>query len=304
MTRRISRFSFFPGMLVLLLVPATGCLEAPPRSEVDTARDSLGGQTATGAPARYLTHFVFAGVDGSAFFGRFEQTTSERQLARVYDAWWSGPEGWRQLTAVRDTLPVPRAAWRILPSDGMNVRVGDSREVVGLSFTTSGGRVELRTGDEVALLTGPTGQRESVGVAGLEVDGESVGGLLFFRRAARALQFPDAAGSSRGFLLADSVGNGLLIETTENDSSAVAHTWLHGSVDAWSDVVLVTDTLAGTAPGRRWRFDIPDAALSGTIRAVASPSEGPVPAFRVVCELIADGDVFRFTGLAASLPLP
>lgn len=291
------------GLLVAALVPVAACLDAPPASEVDAPESVSNGETAAATPARYLTHFLFAGIDGTAFFARFEQSTEGDRLARTYDAWWSGPRGWRALAEVRDTLPVPRAAWRILPAPGLDVRVGDSREVVALTFHSGDETVELQTGEEVAMLTGPTGQRESVGLAGLSVGGETVGGLLFLRRAARALHFAEAAEPSRGFLLADPDGNGILIESSAGDSTVIAHTWLHGSLESWSQVAFVADTIGGST-SRRWSFDIPAAALSGTIRAVASPATAPVPAFRVECDLVVDGDVFRFTGVAAPLPLP
>lgn len=291
-------------MPFLAFVP--GCIEAPPTSEITTQTDSLDGAMSDVSPARYLTYFVFAGVDGSVFFGSFGQEASEEALSREYDAWRGDDGGWTPLVSIRDTLPAPRAAWRILPARGLDVRVGDAREVVGLGFGSADGRVELTAGEDVAVWTGPTGQRESVGLGGLNVAGTPVGGLLFFRRAARALRFPGSTTGSRGFLLADSVGNGLLIEVEDEDEggAAVARTWLHGSVDAWDDVILSADSLATGAPVRRWHFEIPGAGLNGTIRAIASPSEQPAPAFRIVCDLIADGDSFRFTGLSARLELP
>ena len=289
-----------PGALVL----CAACAETPPESGSDPRPDTLGEPDSDVAPARYLSHYLFAGIDGSGLFASFDQTTDEGTLTRVYDAWWSGPEGWTELIRVRDTLPIPRAAWRILPAPGMAVQVGDGREVVGLAFASAAGGVDLHATGEVAVWTGPTGQRESVGPAGLEARGETAGGILFFRRAARALQFPGSSGASRGFLLADSVGNALLIETDEEDGTTVARTWLHGSVEQWSVVSLEADPTPANAPARRWRFEIPDAALSGTIRAIASPAAGPVPAFRVECDLVADGELFRFAGLSAPLPLP
>lgn len=304
MTTPEHRFPRSASMLIPILALFVACFEAPPRSEVETPDDPSGEAVAAVAPARYLTHFAFAGLDGTVLFASFEQSTDEQTLTRAYDAWWSGDEGWRSLASVRDTLPVPRAAWRVLPASGIDVRVGDAREVVGLGFSTPEGRVELHAGDEVAVWSGPTGQRESMSVAGLDSGEDAVGGLLFFRRAARALQFPDAPGASRGFLMTDSIGNGLLIESNEEDGSAVAHTWMHGSVEAWSDVSLIADSVGNAGQSRRWRFEIPEAALSGTIQAVSSPTADPVPAFRVECTLIADGDMFRFVGLSAPLPLP
>ena len=220
---RIPARTHRPAMTTPFLVALlAGCLDAPPASDVQTpaAVDASGGPSI--APARYTTHFVFAGLDGTALFASFEQEATENSLERLYDAWWSGPDGWEPLISLRDTLPVPRAAWRILPSDGLNVHVGDAREVVGLDFMRDSRRFALRAGDEISVWTGPTGQRESVGMAGLTVDEDVVGGLLFFRRAARSLQVPPSEETVRGFVLADSVGNGLLIEVSQSDSSVVA----------------------------------------------------------------------------------
>ncbi|MDX1394467.1 MAG: hypothetical protein R3195_08750 [Gemmatimonadota bacterium] len=293
-----------PGALLGLLSLTLACVEAPPEASLRTSPDSLDAEQADVAPARYLTHFLFAGLDGSAFYGTFAQQTSAQSLVREYDAWRADDSGWRELASIRDSLPTPRAAWRILPGPGLDVRVGGVREVVGLGFEGPDGPVELSAGEEVAVWTGPTGQRESVGLAALEAGGTPVGGLLFFRRSARALQFPAAATGSRGYLLADSLGNGLLFEVEEDTGAAVARAWLHGSVDAWDDIVFVADSTVSGAVAPRWRFEIPLAALSGTIRAIASPAARPVPAFRIECDLVADGDTFRFTGVAARLELP
>jgi hypothetical protein len=108
---------------------------------------------------------------------------------------------------------------------------------------------------------------------------------------------------TQGFVLADADGNGLLIETA-GDGSAVARTYLHGSVDAWDDIVFSPDSTVTGAAVRRWSFEIPTAELTGTIRAIASPATEAVPALRVECDLMADGEVFRFAGLTAWLPLP
>jgi hypothetical protein len=290
--------------LLPLLALLAGCIEVPPDSTVTAPADSLAGESSDVAAARYLTYFVFAGTDGQAFFGSFAQETGSTALAREYDAWKADEDGWARLIHIRDTLPTPRAAWRILPGAGLDISVGNAREVVGLSFTTADGPVELHAGEEVAVWTGPTGQRESVGLAALTAGGEPGGGLLFFRRAARALQFASSSAGSRGFLLADSDGNGLFIDVEDESGLAVARTWLHGSLDVWDDVILTADSSAANAAVRRWRFEIPGAGLSGTIRAVASPSDQPVPAFRIECDLLAEGDSFRFVGLSARLELP
>jgi len=288
--------------LIPLLVFLAACGESAPESRLESQSDSLETAAEPIAPARYLTHFMFAGVNRTAFFGVFDQTTDERSLRRTYHAWWAGPEGWTELIGIRDTLPVPRAAWRVLPAAAMELQVSDAREIVGLTFSTPGGRVVLRSSAESSVWTGPTGQRESMGFAALEIDGQSANGVLFFRRAARALQFPGDPGSDRGFVMADSAGNGLLIEADGDDGPVVARTWIDGAVASWDSVTFVADSTSVDEAVRRWSFEIPAAALSGTIRVIADAPNSP--AFRVECDLLADGDLIRFTGFSALLPLP
>ncbi len=299
--RRIPSASAFLPLLAL----ASGCRDATPRRGTPVPVDSASGATTAIAPARYLTDLVFAGGDGSVLFASFDQETDPERLVRDYSSWWGDSGGWRVLSRMRDTLPLPRAAWRILPAPGMTVRVGDSREVEGLGFSTPEGRLSLVAGDEVSAWTGPTGQRESLGVAALAIGERTAGGLLFFRRAARATRFPAETGESRTFVLADSAGNGLLIEAGDGpEQPVIARTWLHGGVAVWDAVTFEAEAAAEGTPARRWTFDIPAASLSGVIRAVSSPTEGPVPAFRIECDLVADGLTYRFVGATAPLALP
>jgi len=299
--RRIPPASAVAPLLALLL----GCRDATPRRGAAPPADSTDASAAVIAPARYLTHLVFAGGDGTVFFASFDQETDAETLARDYAAWWGDARGWRPLSRVRDTLPLPRAAWRILPAEGMTVRVGDSREVQGLGFRSADTRLALVAGEEVSAWTGPTGQRESLGVAGLTIGDRSVGGVLFFRRAARATRFPAESGASRTFVMADSAGNGLLIEVGDSpEQPVVARTWLHGGTAVWDGVTIEADVPAGDAPARLWTFQIPAAGLNGVIRAVSSPTDGPVPAFRVECDLVAGGETFRFWGATAPFPHP
>ena len=282
------------------------CGVQAPDSGAEAATAATDGLLAAPAEARYLTHLLFAAADGTAFFGSFDQTVEKNHLSRVYDVWWSGGEGWRPLARQRDTLPVARAAWRLLPIAGMAVRIGNVGQVVSLAFSDprDSGRdsVRLRAGEEVSVWTSPTGQRESLGLAALEAGDDAVGGILFFRRAARALRLTAARGGTRSFVFADSLGNGLLIHEGTLRQPAVAHTWLHGIEAAWGDIVLeAVDSLA-TSNG--WHFEIPGTDLSGDIRPVPggrSPS-GSVTTLEALVS--AGGEQFRFYGLSATLPLP
>ncbi len=278
----------------------SGCGEPPPVPDADQPPELAGDRPASAAPARYVTTLAFAGGRGPALIATFTHETSETTLLRTYDAWLAtGPE-WEPLLEVRDTLPIPRAAWRILPAATFQLQVGNGAQIVGLRF--GGGDAparRVRVGGEIEDWMGPTGQRESWGLAAVEDSAELHPGFLFFRRAARALGLPGSPIRERVFLLADTLGNALLIETEEvAGAPASARSWLHGASAAWTGVGLVPIDLPATGEGARgggatdttpvatprptvvdttgrpleptalplgWTFDIPDAGLRGRI---------------------------------------
>lgn len=288
---------------ILAAVLPLACGDPAPPPDAGEGEDAGASAAAAVVPARYLTQILFASFDGPALFGSFAQETDGRRLAREYEAWWTDGDGWIRGLVVADTLPLPRAEWRLLPAAGLTVRAGDSREVVGLRFGRGPGSLSLRSGEEVAAWTGPTGQRESLGIAALLRADAAFGGILLFRRAARATRFDRVPGASPTFVLADSAGNGILIERPSDPGApVVARTWLHGGADAWDDVVLGSPDPNARLP--IWEFSIPGAGLRGVIRAVEAESAGDGPARRVECDLVSGEDTFRFHGLMAPLPLP
>ncbi len=282
------------------------CATQAPESGAEAAGEAADGLLAAPADARYLTHLLFAATDGSAFFGSFDQTAEQGSLSRVYDVWWADDGEWRSLAHQRDTLPVARAAWRVLPVEHMAVRIGDAGQVVSLAFPGPGdsGRdsVRLRAGEEVSVWTSPTGQRESLGLAALEAGDHAIAGILFFRRAARALRIPATGGATRSFVFADSLGNGLLIHEGTLRQPAVAHTWLHGSEATWGNIVVEKADSLATFDG--WYFEIPGTDLSGQIRTIPGGVSGNASVSTLEAVLSSAGEQFRFHGLSVMLPLP
>lgn len=280
------------------------CVAPSPDGTAESSDETVGERVPASVDARYLTHLLFIGPDGNAFYGSFDQTAEGRELARDYDVRMSDGGAWRPLVAARDTLPVARAAWRLLPALGMSVRVGDAGQVVSLHFPASNGEaqdsVRLVAGEAVSVWTGPTGQRESLGIGLLEVGRETRPGILFFRRAARGLRIPQAAGEGDTFLFADSLGNGVLIHEGDLRQPAVAYTWLHGIEASWGDVMLAPPGASAAAR----RFEFVGADLWGTFRPQAGEVPGLAAATRLEAVLYIGGEEFHFTGLSATLPSP
>jgi len=284
------------------------CSDVTPEIDRGPSDREAADPSALRVDARYLTHLAFAGSDGRLFFGSFDQTAELGQLVRTYGAWRGEGDSWQPLVDARDTLPVPRAGWRLLPAGDMAVRVGDAGQIVSLAFSnedTPGDEdspeVRLRVGEEVSAWTGPTGQRESLGMAVFDAEGRSSLGVLFFRRAARALSIPATAVAGRTFVLADSIGNALLIHAGGAQEPTVAHAWLHGVASSWDGLIFERADSVGTSA--RWRFEIPGTDLRGNIRTRASRTAG-VPIVAIECVLFAGDERFRFDGLSAELTSP
>ncbi len=292
----------FCGLLVL-----SACAGPPPDGTAEVGGETVGETLTAAVDARYLTHLLFAADDGTAFIGSFDQTAEGEDLRLDYDVRLSDGDAWRSLVLTRDTVSAARAAWRLLPTPTMAVRVGDAGQVVSLRFSEGedADSVRLVAGEEVSVWTGPTGQRESLGIAALQTSGGVVPGILFFRRAARALNIPVASTDGQTFVFADSLGNGLVVHAGTMRQPAVAHTWLHGVEAAWGDVTLEPPDpgrAGGSAAG--WRFEISGTTVRGSFRPLTGEDSGDGTLLRMEAIVYVGTEVLDFSGFAATLPSP
>lgn len=285
------------------------CTGPPPDGTAEARREIAGAPLTPAVDARYLTHLLFAADDGTAFIGSFDQTAEGEDLLLDYDVRLADGDAWRSLVRTHDTVSVARAAWRLLPTSAMAVRVGDAGQVVSLLFTEPEGggtdAVRLVAGEEVSVWTGPTGQRESLGIAALEMYDRAVPGILFFRRAARALSIPAALTDGQTFVFADSLGNGLVVHAGTIGQPTVAHTWLHGIEAAWGDVTLESpdpDRTGGSDSA--WRFEISGTTVRGSFRPLTDEDPGDGTLTRMEAIVYVGTEVLYFNGFAATLPSP
>ncbi len=321
MSRPVRNLLALATGLILLSLGSISCGEPPPIPESEDTPESAAPRPGAPAAARYLTTYAFVSAGGDAsLYAAFNNEADAMGLARDYTAWVSRQGSWTRLLTVKDTLPVPRAGWRVLPADSLRIVVGEDARILGLQFLAGDGDERLRLGDEIAAWTGATGQRQGLALAGLESEGALSPGFAFFHRAARPLSVPRSPGADRIFMLADTLGNGLLIEASaRSEDPAVARTWLHGAPSSWSDVGLepvfadsgqATAVADSTRIPTEWAFIIPQADLRGEIRIAQGEDWGTSStppsrlAYRITGELIADGESFHFEGLAVELPLP
>lgn len=300
--------------LGLALIGAAACGDAPPPVEDGRESADVAAADSPIVPARYLTAYVFAGGASETphLYALLDNRTSRTLLRREYRA-WIAEEDWRQILSVRDTIPVPRAAWRLLPAPGFRLQVGDGGEALTLSFRHAGDEVRLLPGAPVSEWTGATGQREFLAPSTLVWRGEERSGLLFFRRAARTEDGEAGGEVDRLFLLAAPGGEGVLVSPPspgEPGGFSTAWTWLDGVQGTWTDAVLRdTTTEAG---GTGWILELSEAGVRGRFRSAGRPEDaaaGPPPPDdpnmeELIGELVLPGRTLQVRGLMLHLPLP
>lgn len=198
----------------LVLAPAllTGCAVERGSDGTTTEDTAARRSPTTVTPARYRTDLaaVAFGAPEDAVYLRFRQDVAGNAVHRRYAGWrLDAPEGSRVLT-IRDSLPAPRAAWRILPGPGLRVVAGEGEEPVGLLVGGEDARWEIRVDSTLASWPGATGQRERMTLGRLVTDSVRPA-LVVLRREARPLEAPSSRAPSHLFVLVDGQGAGVVV---------------------------------------------------------------------------------------------
>jgi hypothetical protein len=291
----------FTGRTLALLLLA-GCGE-PAQQPVDRTAPEAEAAPAEGVPgAVYHTGLTFVSfrIEPLLLHLRLNNRTGPATLRLDYRGWMSTGEGWGDVLARRDSLPVPRAAWRVVPTGPLRVRVGDGAELAALLIELPDGRLRIATGGEIAAWTSATGQREALRLAEVRDAGGAEAGLLLERQRARLASDLPPAAISQSFLVADTLGNGLLLmrDRAEPDAQATAWTWLEGLDSEWPDPVILTLTAPAGSSGR-WSLELPGAGIFCELEATGEEldelselaEEGPgVRIFRVAGTLVMGGE--------------
>jgi hypothetical protein len=197
--------------LVLVAVLLSGCGVEPGSDRATTEDTAVRRSSATVTPARYRTDLaaVAFGAPEVAVYLRFRQEVAGDAVHRRYAGWrLDAPDGSRVLT-IRDSLPAPRAAWRILPGPGLRLVAGEGEEPAGLLVGGEDAPWEIQVDSTLASWPGATGQRERMALGRLVTDTIRPA-LVVLRREARPLDAPSSRAPSHLFVLVDGQGAGVV----------------------------------------------------------------------------------------------
>lgn len=290
------------GLSAALL--ACGEPEEPARSsETAPPAERLQAEPVSGAVYHTELTFVGRGADPSLLHLRFDNRTDSASIHLRYRGWFGGDE-WREILDQVDSLPVPRAAWRILPTGPVRIVAGEGGEPSSVILELTEGSLRLDSRGAIGSWNSSTGQRESLRLAELLDESGAEAGLLLARQRARRIDEPRGVGPGQYFLVSDTAGNGLLImrESTSPDAPVTVWTWFEDAESEWDDALVLTLAAADDSPGR-WSFELPEAGLLGELRG-AGPglSDGPAgdggfEVFRVEAALVLEGQSWTMRGI-------
>lgn len=256
--------------------------------------------------ARYLTEMAFVpfGPDaGPAAYFRLAQDVTAERLALDYRGWTRDePGGWRALLSAGDTLPVPRAGWRVVPAGPLRVVAGDGGRLGALVVRDPAGSLRVEPDSTLADWTGPTGQRERLLEARRVGPDGTAEGLVVERRRARPLDAPLLDRPSGFLLLTTGEGDGLLIllqasagpDAVSADSATAAYGRLDGTLGAWSGIRLDPVGSGQDGETRAWRLALPRVQLQGRLEQVGRAAAVGTSRAAPATDSLSTGTVLRW----------
>lgn len=274
------RFAGAPAVVAACAaVAVTACGEEPANGRDATQSTAAADSTVEDATtrARYLTTVAFAASDSDVgLLLRLEQSTGGGRLRRRYQGWHRGPAGWTSVLSLRDTVPVPRARWRVLPGGPLRLVAARGGEIAAYRLRSGLRDVVLELGGVASSWPSPTGQRERLRRARLRSGPDTVAGLAVVRRTARPLDGAAPDGEDGFLLLALSAEEGLVVTLPGDDAGTTS---AHGRVGErpgpWDSVSVTLPD--GAAAGR---VVLRDGSLEVELEALDEASDAPVRALR------------------------
>lgn len=269
--------------------PGGGRVEDPPSAPLD----SFAGN-------RYERHLAFFGLEDEGplvVAWSFSARTREEAVDRDARIWLARGGVWDAFYQSSWETPSVGAPWRIIPHDGIRIIVAERDALTALLYRGAGWELEMWLGEAVAGWSSRPGELIQVREGSTVLSENPLAGTLVDISFAR--QAPDATPASWALLVSEDI-----------------HVFLRGPFDAgadsfqgwgtlgarnfdWPDVGVTATRSRAFEPARRdvpiaWRFQSPDAGLTGRIEAMSThmqAGEGPGPQLPLIAISEVEGSV-------------
>ena len=256
--------------------------------------DSLAGN-------RYERHLAFFALEDEnplVVAWSFSADTGADAIDREARIWLARGGVWDAFFRSSWETPPVRAPWRIIPHEGIRIIVAERDALTALLYRSAGRELEMWLGDALAGWSSRPGELIQVRGASTVLSENAVAGTLVDISFAR--QASDATPGSWALLISEDI-HVFLRGPFDAAADSTFQGW--GTLRArnfdWPDVVVTATRSRAFEPARRdvpvaWRFQSPDADLTGRIEAMSThmeAGEGPGPQLPVIAISEVEGSI-------------
>lgn len=256
--------------------------------------DSLAGN-------RYERHLAFFALEDESplvVAWSFSANTREDAVDREARIWLARGGVWDAFHQSSWETPAARAPWRIIPHEGVRIIVGERDALTALLYRGAGRELEMWLGEALAGWTSRPGELIQMREASTILSDNAVAGTLVDLSFAR--QASGATPGSWALLISEDIQ---VFLRGPFDAAADSTFYGWGTLRArnfdWPSVVVTATRSRAFEPARRdvpvaWRFQSPDADLTGRIEAMSThmeAGEGPGPQLPLIAISEVEGSI-------------
>lgn len=288
-------------LLPTALLVTAACTAEPGNPDSARVEDPALAPLDSFAGSRYERHLAFFALEDESplvVAWSFSASTREEAVDRDARIWLARGGVWDAFFQSSWETPPVREPWRIIPHEGIRIIVAERDALTALLYRSAGRELEMWLGETVAGWSSRPGELVQVREAATILSENALAGTLVDISFAR--QASDAMPENWALLVSEDI-----------------HVFLRGPFDAaadstfqgwgrlrarnfdWPGVTVTGTRSRAFEPARRdvpvaWRFQSPDADLTGRIEAMSThmeAGEGPGPQLPLIAISEVEGSI-------------
>ena len=287
--------------LPAVLILTVACAAEPGNPGSTRVEDPALAPLDSFAGNRYERHLAFFGLEDESplvVAWSFSASTREGAVDRDARIWLARGGTWDAFVQSSWETPPTRAPWRIIPHEGIRIIVAERDALSALLYRSAGRELEMWLGEAVAGWSSRPGELIQVREASTSLSENALAGTLVDVSFAR--QGDDAMPENWALLVSEDI-HVFLRGPFDAAADSTFQGW--GTLRArnfdWPGVTVSATRSRAFEPARRdvpvaWRFQSPDADLTGRIEAMSThmeAGEGPGPQLPLIAISEVEGSI-------------